>query len=61
MFRGITLAMIISVPVWLALQLHKKTIKRVVKSLRRPVDMGYKQIVYQTINLIQEATASEIQ
>jgi hypothetical protein len=46
---------------YLTLQLHKKSEKKEVKSLRRPVDCGYKEIVYQTINPIQEATASEIQ
>ncbi len=35
--------------------------QREVKNLRRPMDYGYKQIVYQTITPIQEATASEIQ
>jgi hypothetical protein len=29
----------------LTLQLHKKTVKKEVKSLRRPVDCGYKEIV----------------
>ena len=43
------------------LQLHKKVLKMVVKYLRSPMEYGYKQIVYQTITLIQEATASEIQ
>jgi len=31
--------------VYLTLQLHKKTAKKEVKSLRRPVDCGYKEIV----------------
>ena len=43
------------------LQLHKIVQKIVVKYLRRPMEYGYKQIVYQTITLIQEATASEVQ
>ncbi len=29
----------------ITLQLHKKTLKKEVKSLRRPVDCGYKEIV----------------
>ena len=41
--------------------LHKKVSKMVVKNLRRPMDCGYITIIYQIINPIQEATASEIQ
>ena len=46
---------------YFTLQLHKKMLKIEVKYLRSPMEYGYKQIVYQTITLIQEATASEIQ
>jgi len=45
----------------LTLQLHKKRYLLQIKTLRNPMDKGYKEVAVRSLNHIQEVTANEVQ